>query len=508
MDVVFDYIVIGSGPGGSACARTLALKSKKVCRVALLERGGRVAFTDCLGEYSGCAILCRASGMRRVPSTSDTLCSPCLCYMGDYAGNAIGGQSAVNFGVWAAPSYRDIQKAYPPNMTTKSLVRGFLNDIDRYIANEKTFTPVPWQNKVADALTDNDLPFQNILNQSMVREDTHKTDFKRCHNGHLTSVRALRNDLGERKNAWDALVDSLPDNCPRVITIINYEVDKLVWKNNCWEAIPKPGSQVQTVKARKVFVACGALETPALLMRSFDNLTCNAGKGLMNHEQSSTVVPVKVLEPGVSEGMHPIATINVAENGRSSNETMMSSLSFSIMARLSNALTRRSIIQAVCCFCVPPHGLAWSCCYRDARMQVFRDTNPDGVVSIASDGNPRLCAPSVSAEARRAATQHYEDVLNRFKRSHIAESFITSPYKSSWHYVGSMKAPRFEKTTTRDAAVDHSTHVLDSDQKPLYNRAGIYVADASIARCVPVVNTMSIAAYSGYVSAILALKDE
>jgi len=71
----FDYVVIGSGPGGSACARTLALKSKEGKRVALLERGGRVPFTDCLGEYSGCAILCRASGLRRVPSTSDTLCS-------------------------------------------------------------------------------------------------------------------------------------------------------------------------------------------------------------------------------------------------------------------------------------------------------------------------------------------------------------------------------------------------------------------------------------------------
>ena len=50
----YDAIVIGSGPGGSACARALALNGKRVC---LLERGGYIPCTDVCGEYSGCAFL-------------------------------------------------------------------------------------------------------------------------------------------------------------------------------------------------------------------------------------------------------------------------------------------------------------------------------------------------------------------------------------------------------------------------------------------------------------------
>lgn len=475
--------------------------------MALLERGGRVPFTDCLGEYSGCAILCRASGLRRVPSTSDTLCSPCLCYMGEYAGDALGGQSAVNFGVWAAPSTEDLRKAYPPKMRTEKLVQGFLKDVDQYIANDDAFKPVPWQRKVAAALTSRG---NALINQRMQRDDTKSdTKLQNTHAGYLTNVRALRNDLGERQNSWDALVDSLPDSRRNsVTTITGYEVTALRQDGEYWVAVPKRDSRVTAVRAKKVFIACGALETPALLLRSFKiELSPMVGKGIMNHEQSSTVIPVSATEPGVSNGMHPIATINANSSGDSSNETMMSSLTNSIMARLSNALTPRAVVKATCCFLLPPHGLAWSCCYNDARMQVFRDTNGNGQVRIDGDGNPRLYAPTVSNAAAATAEAHYWDVLSRFRVGGIlSSSVIRTPYKSSWHYVGSMKVPEFNNGITSDAAVDHNTHVLGSNSKPLRGGAGIYVADASLARHVPVVNTMSIAAYSGYVSAVLALE--
>ena len=61
-----DAIVVGSGPGGSACARALAVAGKEVL---LLERGDTVACSACCGEYSGAAYLCRVlHGLRRHPA--------------------------------------------------------------------------------------------------------------------------------------------------------------------------------------------------------------------------------------------------------------------------------------------------------------------------------------------------------------------------------------------------------------------------------------------------------
>ena len=502
---IFDNVVVGTGPAGCACARTLAKRGKKVL---LVERGASVPFTDCFGEYSGCAIIARATRLRRVKSSSDTCCS-CLPLSGEYSGNAVGGMSAVNFGVWLAPSLKDIELAFPnSSMRTDKIISSFLKEIDHVIAND-SFEMSAYQHKALNAMSRNKW---GISNETMQRDDTDQCSrLWTSHAAHTVYARALRNDLGKRQTAWDSLIDGMKDTCSNVTTVCNFEVwtMKLDARGN-WVLETKDKSK--SIIAKNVFLAAGVLETPAILMRSFGNkLSTNVGKHIQNHEQCSTIIPASSTESNLSSywtSTHPISFIKVNSDNNSSVEFMESTSSFSAISRLSNACTARSFFRATLCPFLPPHGLCLLACYNDARVQVFRDTSDDGQIRLLADESPFFVAPSHSKAKTKSASDFKSSILKKLEDAEfIGSNPLSSKWKSAWHYVGSVRVPGVLGSFA-DSGVDLRARVLDNKNRPLFQETAngaIFVADASLARRVSVVNTMSMAAYCGVVAAMLAM---
>ena len=225
-----DAIVIGTGPGGCAAARTL---SKNGMRVVMLERGSRVPSTGCMtscGEYSACAILARSCAVQRVPSNDDNLCDPCIPLSGVITPDALGGGSAVNFGVWVAPSVQDLKSAFPERMRTNDLIEEYLREIDANAANS-SITLTNFQKRAA----------QTLAPQVMQRDDVEKGQrrtLQRTHANHLTFNRHLRQNEGGgggRMTTWDSLV-----NTTNVETRLHYDVEKIVYAETTdeWTVVP------------------------------------------------------------------------------------------------------------------------------------------------------------------------------------------------------------------------------------------------------------------------------
>ena len=92
----FDAIIVGSGPGGAAVARTLALRGK---RVLILEQGSAAPLTGTLGQMAR---------IGAIPGRGAYLHSDASLLV---QGVALGGSSAINFATAAAPPL-DLFAAY------------------------------------------------------------------------------------------------------------------------------------------------------------------------------------------------------------------------------------------------------------------------------------------------------------------------------------------------------------------------------------------------------------
>lgn len=435
--------------------------------------------------------------MKKVRSNNETLYTRCFPLAGESVSHALGGGSAVNFSVFVTPSKADLKKAFPSSMRTEELAREFLDKIVHQMTNEQTFVNTELQTRMANALRP----------QQMQRED-HDEQSKTLwndHSEHLTWFRIMRNDLSERANAWELLVESLPPDA--VTTLSKWNAYRIALRDGIWTVTSRDGREV---RSKMVFVACGAIETPALLKRSFgDTLSSNIGENLMNHEQTSVAMPVSTSVSNPSSGsrtMHPMKFIDGGVDGTSSVEFIEASMNFSMATRLLNVFTPRGALK----YCVPTSAAACCCWpfYNDMRMQVFRDTKKNGSVDLKND-EPYVTAPSASDRMKQLSLAHKDRTMRRLRMVEglHPDAGLEMSTVGSWHYTGTARAPESD-AFANDAGTDESSHVLDSRGERLMGgmHSGIFVSDASLPRHTSMGNTMGISAYAGFVSAKLALK--
>tara|TARA_B100001175_G_scaffold314984_1_gene325514 strand:- start:2443 stop:4071 length:1629 start_codon:yes stop_codon:yes gene_type:complete len=519
----YDAIVIGSGPGGSACARALALNGRK--RVCLLERGGYIPCTDVCGEYSGCAFLCRARSLERTPSTADTCFNRLQPGRGALTGHALGGASAVNFSLWITPSKRDLDAALPQEMLTDDIVNGFLRDIDDEITDGE-FGLTAMHRKVAHELVPHPEEIERSSRSELRNNDRTADKPKVSHDDVVTVGRHLRSEGGVRRNAWEALAADVVN----IDTQAGFDVEYIKAAPKGWIVYSSRVPDPECVAAPMVFVACSALETPKVLMRSFPNqLSPQLGKNLCDHDQSSTSYPLFCccgahdIPSSAMPKRSPVGFVYGSHSGKVNAQVTHLPWTFSCPARPYNCFDSfRAFLNTTCCF--SPHWLPCGLCYSDFRMEAFRLTTVNGQVQYDPATNRTYVKlPNVDDAVRTMANAHRTCVDRAVRRAIGGVQGLMLPWRTSWHYTGTANAigqitgpsgPTQATGTINKAvyrACDEYAHVLDDNGDPFLQQnmhKGLYVADNSLARFPPMANGMSMAAFCGYAAAMRAIQRE
>jgi len=481
MPTVHKYVVIGTGPGGCACAKTLSMSGKQVL---MLERGTHKKY----GNYGLFSTTLRLLSLKSVRSDNDTCCN--LPFSGYKTANVVGGGSAVNFGLWFAPSVDDLKHALPSSMRTEDLMSEFLATIDTP-ACFRGAPQTPLQKEVIRALRPYDRERRFDVLDGLRR--SHRDAFTHC--GQLKDP-----NTNKHTNLHTRLVASEP----AIETWTSCTVERITVdpKNSCWCLKTNRGD----VHCNNVFLACGAIESPALLMRSFPNELCPmVGRGLQDHVLESCPVPTtsKMNRDNTLGSAVPIHGADA--DGTSSATSEVAELPFCAAAfgraeklLVLNQCVRRTVSCA-------PSSFWCCCCYPDLRIQFFAPTEADGRVTIDRTGRPYVHAPTVSGESQESLTAFFRRTMNRLRSvpEILVDHARRAPQVTSWHYVGTVAAPTSDSSL--DGGVNSRCQVLGRDSRPICENAvlggGIFVADASLARRVSTHNTQSLAAYAGFVAA-------
>lgn len=244
----YDYILCGSGPGAAAWLRS-TLQAAPQSRVLLLERGPYCK-TDVLTERNPFRLL--RDSDRIVTSYNH----------GVMQGKTLGGGTAVNNYAWVTPSYADLDNALgvERHAYSEALVGGFEDMCEDLIGARQ---PPHMLHKLLTASMPDAV--EMVTNASIRVASTNR-------NKVFLGAPTL-NTRGERRSSFTAIIEPLWREHFRNLQVVTDTAVSRVLFEDCPDGGPPRAVGVETSEgevfnAPTVVVAGGALESPAVLMRS------------------------------------------------------------------------------------------------------------------------------------------------------------------------------------------------------------------------------------------------
>ncbi len=268
----YDYIVCGSGPGAAAWLRS-TLRHSPQSRILLLERGPYCK-TDVLTEPNPFRLL--RDSKRIVSAYSHNVMQ----------GSTLGGGTAVNNYAWVTPSYADLSNAL---------------GVERHAYSEDAVSA--FEDMCEDLLGPRQPPhmLHQLLTSSLPEDVNLVTNAQievsdNNRNNVFLGSPTLNAD-GERRSAFTGIIEPLWRENFRNLQIVTDTTVSRVLFEDCPAGGPARAVGVETAdgdtySAPTVVVAVGALESPAVLMRS--------GIGPAEHLRQRGV-PVLVDNPHVGQ---------------------------------------------------------------------------------------------------------------------------------------------------------------------------------------------------------------
>lgn len=485
-------VIIGSGPGGSSAAIACVKHGK---RVLIIERGPELQSTG--GK--------RAFGhmLNAIKHLDDN--SPCVA----------GGGSAINYGVVATPTVNDIENAVGGVASKKVLARfgNYMNDVGKPQAVAPTVSPAHEQ--IANALSKS-WNIHPMIDQAMNNKSP--TRPRPSNEETLLYNACSQPDHGYRRDQLSIALKSR-----RVVLWTNSNVECIEESRDGWILHVAQGGAKRVVRASHVMVACGALETPRLLLASVQRgglprgISPHVGRHLVDHGRNEMTFLMRsgyatekyygIPFLGSHEGVHiealpytGIGSLSIAASTSCSRclgyktSSVLNLLPKWLM--IDESLSDRTFDMPCCAPC----GLA-ACfnpcnCVSDRMLFVVgHRTSVEGSVTIDKAGRRKTKLPEYSEDDKKAVRKVMDEIVRAVGENVPAlkrrETFTsTDNADTQWHYGGTVRM-----NVNADGAVDSNLKLLDASGAPYET---LIIADNSVMRTPSTFNTQTMAALLGY----------
>lgn len=496
----WDVVVIGSGPGGSSAAIGAASTGM---RVLIVERGGALPHAFSATRSTGQLL----NALKRLDDRSP---------------NVAGGGAAINYGVVATPTRADVVRAVGPRMAHDVVSRysDYLRDVGMPQASATSIGPV--HRDVSNALT-------RVWRMERREDGAVRASKDMRMTNENTLLHAATSDSSEGIRRHHLRLASQKEH---VSVQLHSRVDRIAVDDEggvVWRVFVSSASRSVVLRSRVVVVACGALETPRLLLHSAARgglprgISPHVGAHLIDHGRHELTLSV---QSGLAPQNHSTLPLLMSQtiHGQSVHVetvhysgldacgircmTCLPCKSSDILECLPSWLTFGSSFSTetfdpCCCVACGVAPLCNPCrCVPDVLLYVVgTQTSVEGSVSVDEHGRRITRMPRYSA-ADVAAVQACVDDLQRSStamwslslRGGAATGKKTIRAKdvdTQWHFGGTARVD----AQSGDGAVAQDFRLLDKDQAA-YDT--LYVADASLMRSLTTFNPQTMASLLGY----------
>jgi choline dehydrogenase-like flavoprotein len=259
----YDYLIIGSGPGGTTAAKIISEYTNST--IAVVEEGSRNSSKINMGSFEDLSKRYRYGGAEIVfgsPSTSIA------------EGRGLGGGSEVNSGIYHRIPNQKVEN-WSKNFNIENLSTESLQDDYSYIEN--------WLK--IDNSNQNSKGLSKVIKNCAIKKNL---EFEECKTWNKNKSSNVKNSMSV------AFYDTEPKN---INLYLNTKVNKIFFnsKRLATEVECFDGKSKFNIKFKFLIIACGTFQTPLLLHRSGYKFSNNLSFGIHPHLKIGAYFKEKIL---------------------------------------------------------------------------------------------------------------------------------------------------------------------------------------------------------------------